>query len=129
MLHRLLERYKQKATPYLNDRNKAEHLLLRATKKASKNRSSLLKVWSHLQLLFEALKEWKRGTYPYFPKKSVVMLIAAIIYFVSPIDLIPDFLLGFGILDDAAIIAFVTKQLSKDLTEFEQWKSEQEKGT
>ncbi|MED4532956.1 YkvA family protein [Metabacillus fastidiosus] len=126
MLHHLLKRYKNQANPYLNDKKETEQLLTRATKKAVKNKSSLLQVWSNLQLIFEALRSWKSGAYPHFPKTSLIMIVAAIIYFVSPVDLIPDFLLGLGILDDAAIIAFVAKQLTKDLAKFEKWKDKYE---
>ena len=36
--------------------------------------------------------------------RSVVLYILAFIYVLSPIDLIPDALLGFGQLDDAAVV-------------------------
>jgi uncharacterized membrane protein YkvA (DUF1232 family) len=62
------------------------------------------------------------GQYREIPTKSILSVIAALLYFVSPIDAIPDFLLGFGFIDDAAIIAFTVRQISKDLDSFKQWK-------
>lgn len=49
------------------------------------------------------------------------MVIVAIIYFVSPIDMIPDALVGIGFIDDAAVIAFVVAQINADLDNFLAW--------
>ena len=51
---------------------------------------------------------WKLSTDPDVPKSERVKLIAAIAYFISPIDLIPEGLLGpFGFADDIVLAAFV----------------------
>lgn len=42
---------------------------------------------------------------PETPSRSKWILIGALAYFVSPIDAVPDFILGLGFLDDASIIA------------------------
>jgi uncharacterized membrane protein YkvA (DUF1232 family) len=42
---------------------------------------------------------------PATPSKVKAMLMAALAYFVLPIDAIPDFLAGLGYTDDAAVIA------------------------
>ncbi len=41
---------------------------------------------------------------PKTPARSRLIIIGALAYFVSPIDLVPDFLLGLGFLDDASIL-------------------------
>ena len=41
---------------------------------------------------------------PRTPAKSRLIIIAALAYFVSPFDAIPDFMLGLGFLDDASIL-------------------------
>lgn len=127
MINLLLKRFEPKAKTYLSDNQKTQGLLTRASSKAVKNRTGLKGIYHKLQLLFEALKSWKSGAYPHFPKKSLVMIVAAILYFLAPIDLIPDFLLGFGIIDDAAVLAFVVKRLGKDLEQFEKWKENEKK--
>lgn len=42
-----------------------------------------------------------------------------------PLDLIPDFLIGLGFGDDAAVLVFVFKQISNDLEDYKIWKAEQ----
>ena len=62
-----------------------------------------------------------RGDYRRLPWKSIFLLAAGLLYFVTPADLIPDFILGTGFLDDAVIVAYVMKAIRDDLTKFEDW--------
>ena len=62
-----------------------------------------------------------RGDYRRLPWKSVFLLSAGLLYFVTPADLIPDFILGTGFLDDAVIVAYVMKAIRDDLAKFEDW--------
>lgn len=39
--------------------------------------------------------------------KPKLLLIAGLVYLISPIDLLPDILLGFGWLDDLVIVPFL----------------------
>lgn len=49
--------------------------------------------------------------------------LAAISYFVSTDDAIPDFIPVIGYQDDAAVIAFVAHQLKDDLLAFRDWEA------
>jgi len=62
-----------------------------------------------------------RGEYRNLPWKSIVLVVAGLLYFVTPADLIPDFILGTGFLDDAVIVAYVMKAIRDDLARFEDW--------
>ncbi len=118
-----LEKTKSKAEEYARDPKKAKKLLDDAVKKAKsyeKNRGPLGEVWSYLTALFRLLKAYIQKDYRDIPLGSMVLVIGAIIYFVSPIDLIPDILPG-GYIDDAALIAFVIKQIKVDLDNFMAW--------
>ena len=42
---------------------------------------------------------------PQTPTRAKLTIIGALAYFVSPIDLVPDFILGLGFVDDATILA------------------------
>ncbi len=41
------------------------------------------------------------------PWKAKLILAAALVYLVSPYDLVPDWLLGLGIIDDFAVVTFL----------------------
>ncbi|MCM3663158.1 YkvA family protein [Mesobacillus subterraneus] len=116
------KKFEAKAKEYVNRPEKTDVLLKDASKKADDKKGSLSEIWDNLQLLFDLVGAWRRGEYRKIPTGSIVTIIAAIIYFVSPIDLVPDFLMGLGIIDDAAVIGFVLKQLTTDLEKFKSWK-------
>jgi uncharacterized membrane protein YkvA (DUF1232 family) len=48
--------------------------------------------------------------------------MAALAYIISPIDLIPDYILGLGQIDDAAILGLSLYFLEKDLLKYKEWK-------
>ena len=50
-----------------------------------------------------------------------MLSIAAILYFVNPLDVIPDLLPAFGFLDDAGVLAFVLQSIRKDIDRFLDW--------
>ena len=116
------KKFEKKAKEYVKRPEKTDVLIKDATKKADDKKGSLTEIWDNLQLLFELVSAWRKGEYRKIPTASIVTILASIIYFVSPIDLMPDFLIGLGIVDDAAVIGFVLKQITADLEKFKIWK-------
>lgn len=55
------------------------------------------------------------------PLQVIIILLAAIIYFINPIDLIPDFIPGLGLTDDLAVLTWVYRVTSDELNRFELW--------
>ena len=54
------------------------------------------------------------------------MIIAGILYFLMPLDSIPDFLLGWGYIDDVAVISFIYRQLRTEVEHYLSWRQRQE---
>jgi len=69
------------------------------------------------------LKAWRRGAYPVVPWRTIILGVAALIYFVDPFDLVPDFIPVVGYLDDATVIAFVIESIRRDLDKFLAWEN------
>jgi uncharacterized membrane protein YkvA (DUF1232 family) len=113
------------ARTYMTDKRKTQDLIQSVNKKTNGNKRLFSKIIGNLQLLIEVLKESMSGKYKQLSKKSIVTIIAGLLYFVSPIDMIPDILLGFGFVDDIAVISFVINSLNTELQRFKQWKDEQ----
>jgi len=61
------------------------------------------------------------------PFRKKIWIILALVYTISPIDLIPDPVLGLGIIDDAVLITFVLNKLSSDLDKYVKDKERKEK--
>ena len=115
-------RAKLKAKEYMDDPEKLKGLLNEASTKANTNKRILTNVWEELMTLFRLIKTWLQGKYK-APTISILLAIAAIIYFVSPIDLIPDWIPLAGFLDDAVIISFVVASIKNDITDFKSWEN------
>jgi uncharacterized membrane protein YkvA (DUF1232 family) len=119
-----VEKTQSKVEEYLRDPEKTEKLLEDAAKKAKdyeKNRGPLDEVWSYLTALYRLLRAYFRGEYRDISWKSIVLVTVGIIYFVSPFDIIPDWIPVAGFIDDAAVIVFVVKQIKTDLDNFLAW--------
>jgi uncharacterized membrane protein YkvA (DUF1232 family) len=116
--------YTPKAKALLQDKEKSKELLANVSTKASDNKGKLAEIWSDLQLMVNMLRDWRKGAYKRLPKKSLLMIAATFLYFLSPIDFVPDFLPG-GLLDDAALIAFTFTQIQSDVATYKEWKNQQ----
>lgn len=82
----------------------------------------LSRLFQDLKLLFPLIKDYWKGTYRDVSVKSVVILLIALAYILSPIDLIPDYIIGLGQIDDAVILGFSLYFLEKDLRKYKEWK-------
>ena len=74
---------------------------------------------------FGLLREWLTGRYRVFPWRSSLLLAVLVIYGLSPVDLIPDFIPGVGIIDDLALLGFLVRSLAGDTRRFKEWRAEQ----
>jgi uncharacterized membrane protein YkvA (DUF1232 family) len=67
------------------------------------------------------LKAYATGKYREVPWKALLLIAAAVIYFINPIDLIPDWIPGLGITDDLGILTMVYKSVSVEIDKFLEW--------
>ena len=88
---------------------------------ASGDGNALGQVSEEARTLIRMVSAYARGEYRRVPVKSAVYAIGALVYFLSPLDLVPDFIPIIGLLDDAAIVAAVVTSLAKDLDAFRAW--------
>lgn len=79
-----------------------------------------------LVALLRFVRAWATGRYRNVPWKSALYAVAAVIYFLNPIDLIPDKLIAIGFVDDAAVVAAVLRMIQNDLRSFQRWEAEQD---
>ncbi len=114
---------KAKAADYIQNKEKLSGLIDRASIKATGKQGKLKDVWVSLLSFFRLVRAYVNGSYRQISAKSLLTIVAALIYFVSPIDLIPDFLLGFGLIDDATVLAWTIRACAADLASFLAWEN------
>jgi uncharacterized membrane protein YkvA (DUF1232 family) len=75
-----------------------------------------------LRLLWMVLGDYAKGNYRKVPWKAVAAIVAAAAYVVSPIDLIPDFLIPIGWTDDLLVVALTWGLVKHELRDYCAWK-------
>jgi len=81
-------------------------VLARNTRKVERSFwHKLLTVAGRIPFAEDAASAYFCATDPVTPSSVKGVLIAALAYFVTPVDLIPDFVAGIGFTDDAAVLA------------------------
>jgi uncharacterized membrane protein YkvA (DUF1232 family) len=92
-------------------------------KKLFKRVKVLAKYFNDLCETFELLRDRITGAYKEIPWRTIAALTGALIYVLSPIDLILDFIPGIGFLDDALVIGLAIKLAQPDLEKYREWKA------
>ena len=85
------------------------------------SRQGLLKVKDHLVLMRDYLSDIATGKYKEYDGKKLIIIVAAIIYVVTPIDFLPDFIPS-GWIDDVSIVAWAIKEASEELERYKNYK-------
>ena len=86
----------------------------------------LSQYWDDIKTSFALIRDWFNGSYDKVPARMIVSLAGALIYLVSPLDLIPDWVPMAGLVDDAAMLAFVFQLSKVDLSVYRRWKMAQQ---
>lgn len=92
-----------------------------------KNKGALASIITNVSLTLSMLNDWRKKDIYKVPKRTIISIIGALIYLVSPIDAIPDFLGPLGFVDDIFIFNLVYKGIKKDLDDYVIWKESQGK--
>ena len=94
--------------------------------KARKNKGPLKEVWGSLMAMLRMMKAYFKGDYREIPWETMALIVVAVVYFVSPIDLIPDFIPIAGYIDDAFVISLVVASAQSEMDDFEEWELERQ---
>ena len=89
--------------------------------KAEEMASILGELAGDLIVLCHLIKDAVAGNYR-APWSTVAMLAGALLYFISPVDLIPDFIPFVGWLDDIAVVGLAIKIAKDIIDDYKVWK-------
>lgn len=112
--------YKEKARDYLENNKKLEDFLVKVEKKFQ----TIPKVGpklAYIPQMILLIRSYAICEYREVTKTEIVLMVAALIYFVSPLDVIPDKFLGFGWLDDALVTSLVVRRCESSIKRYMTW--------
>ena len=122
----IFKRFLTTAEEYIKQPLRIKKLLGDAYEKASqKNDLGTIaqEAWGTVQLLIRMVRAAAAGEYTGLPTTTAVAAVAVLIYFLSPIDIIPDFIPVIGLLDDMALVAWFSTTLKEELDKFAEWET------
>lgn len=76
-------------------------------------------------VLGRLIKAYALGEYRNIPWKTLLLILAAMIYFVNPIDLLPDMLPITGLTDDFGVLLWVYNSVNVEIDKFLTWEKSQ----
>lgn len=71
-------------------------------------------IMAKLKLVFSYMKDKQVAFY----KKALI--VGSVLYFILPVDIVPDFIIGLGWLDDLAVLFFIWNALKNELGDYQQ---------
>ena len=86
-------------------------------------RGPFAETWPYLMAMIRLLRDYHRAEYRDISEANLQIVIAAILYFVSPFDVIPDWVPVLGHIDDAFVVSLALKTVRADLDTFMAWET------
>lgn len=117
-----LAKWLSKGEEYLGNEQKTNQLLSKAQGLIATLPTPLeFSLIESIKRLFNYIKDAVSGRYKLYSKGNLIMALAGLIYLISPIDMVPDFIPISGWLDDIAILKFVLERLNAELKNYAEW--------
>lgn len=115
--------YQAKAERIASNRDKLKDLLHRASVKLTEVSEipAVKESKSQIEVVFRMLKAYYNKEYRGVSSRTLGLLVLGLLYFVLPVDFIPDFIPMVGYIDDLTVIMAIFKSLNTDIEKFTEW--------
>lgn len=118
---RILDGLMGKSNRILNNKHRFFNLFTRSMSKAE-GIGEFDEIKTDLRTVFSLVGDYLHGNYKKVSKTSLLLIIGSLLYLLNPMDLVPDFLLGVGFLDDLAVFTYMIKKIRQELDKYRNWK-------
>ena len=108
----------------LNDKDELDNFLYRLEQKIN-DMPFVGKKFSMIPVMISLVKNYAQGKYTTVPYGTILAVLSALIYFLSPIDIIPDFIPLAGYFDDMAVMGLCMKMVNTDIESYDEWRRSQ----
>ena len=120
-LRKALETNSEEAKSTIKDEDKFERLVQRLENKL-KLIPQIGKYISDIACMVSLVRSYIKKEYTDIPIGTIISIVSTLIYIVSPIDLIPDFIPVVGHIDDIMLLVWVLKSIHSDVEEYKKWR-------
>jgi len=125
---RAFRRSWKRAEKTVQDPKQTAKLVAQARKKLSETWDRLEDAVDELEALIRMIQAYAKGDYRDVPWTTIVAATGAVIYFVMPLDLIPDPLPVVGYSDDVTVVLFVLATIQHEVDAFQRWEQKHSRG-
>lgn len=128
MENKYFESARKKAVYFLKNNEMLDRLLEDSRQKVKDldlDRFSFNKLYDYLMVLVRMVQSYANGSYRVIPWQSILVIVAAIVYFVTPVDLIPDFIPVAGFIDDLGVLVWVFNKMREEIDDYIAWEHNQ----
>ena len=115
---------KKAQAEYITNNKDAFDIFLKNIEATLKKIPKVGNLLSDVPLLVSMVKSYIDGEYKEIPYNIIVAIVAALLYVISPLDIIPDIIPAIGFTDDAVAIAFCMKLIHDDLEKYKTWRDQ-----
>lgn len=117
-----LAKWLSKGEEYLGSEQKTKQLLSKAQGLIATLPTPLeFSLIEPIKRLFNYIQDAVFGRYKLYSKANLIMALAGLIYLISPLDIVPDFIPIAGWLDDIAVLKFILDRLRAELKDYAEW--------
>ena len=117
----ILKNGNMKAEKILNDKEKMNEFIKRLQNNLNNTKLEGAR-FQKIPELIDLLKRYVDYQYTEISQQSITTIICTLLYWLAPIDVIPDTTPDIGYDDDNMIMDVCLKQIENELKEYEEWK-------
>lgn len=106
-------------------KDSAKMMLLLGKLRGYMGKGGLASIKDDLHTLYNYVTDISAGRYRDYHSGNLALILAALIYGVSPLDFVADFI-PFGLVDDIAIITWALNRLAGEIDRYRLWRERPE---
>lgn len=115
--YKTMNKQEKRAVKKLFKKYQTKDITIHDVKKAKKKAKNLKDKVADFKLLLKIIEDVWKGKFS-ISNKDMAIIVGTIIYVISPIDVIPDFIPVIGWIDDIAVVGWAMKSLKNIIYEY-----------
>lgn len=114
--------YQEKANEIAGEDGKLKHLLAQVRDRLDKvsHNPKVQEALEPIMVFKRMIQAHRKGQFK-VSKKTLGLIVLGLVYFITPLDIIPDFLPIIGFADDLSVLIAIYQSVKHEVEEFKSW--------